>query len=429
MLAMKQRKNPNSPDQAHRESAESYSSLVLMTGNRYSQTRKNDRKPLRIFQANVGKIPPAHDCALALADSEQYDVVLLQEPWTAHTETRTLTKTHPAYDTFTPVDMWNSNDTRPRVMTYVRRDPRLLADQIRPFQTRDILWLTINDLTIVNFYRQNDERDALDTLFQWSVPERCLVAGDFNARHRSWQTGQTTNRGQEIAGWVSENDLSLLNTLDIPTNPYGNTIDLAFTNLPLAEAIVEDHLATSSDHFTLSLTFPDVRSTPVQPGKIRVTTEDELKRFVEIVELGATGIPLTDSTPEELDELASSLVSLLTSAAKASGRPARKGGRPAPWWTEECADAAAAFRAIRRSYLLGFNQDVQIAKRGFHHVVRRAKRRYWRDLIDSFSSSSAVFKAVRWLKSPGAFQPPPLQFRVAMTNPFVANSILRLAYR
>ncbi|KAL9561228.1 hypothetical protein ACKAV7_014583 [Fusarium commune] len=305
--------------------------------------------------------------------------------------------------------MWNSNDTRPRVMTYVRRDPRLLADQIRPFQTRDILWLTINDLTIVNFYRQNDERDALDMLFQWSVPERCLVAGDFNARYRSWQTGQTTNRGQEIAGWVSENDLSLLNTLDIPTNPYGSTIDLAFTNLPLAEAIVEDHLATSSDHFTLSLTFPDVRSTPMQPGKIRVTTEDELKRFVEIVELGATGIPLTDSTPEELDELASSLVSLLTSAAKASGRTARKGGRPAPWWTEECADAAAAFRAIRRSYLLGFNQDVQIAKRGFHRVVRRAKRRYWRNLIDGFSSSSDVFKAVRWLKSPGAFQPPPLQ--------------------
>ncbi|PCD25972.1 hypothetical protein AU210_012406 [Fusarium oxysporum f. sp. radicis-cucumerinum] len=195
----------------------------------------------------------------------------------------------------------------------------------------------------------------------------------------------------------------------IPTNPYGNTIDLAFTNLPLAEAIVEDHLATSSDHFTLSLTFPDVRSTPVQPGKIRVTTEDELKRFVEIVELGATGIPLADSTPEELDELASSLVSLLTSAAKASGRPVRKGGRPAPWWTEECADAAAAFRAVRRSYPLGFNQDVQIAKRDFHRVVRRAKRRYWRNLIDGFSSSSDVFKAVRWLKSPGAFQPPPLQ--------------------
>ncbi|KAJ0126645.1 Uncharacterized protein HZ326_30254 [Fusarium oxysporum f. sp. albedinis] len=226
--------------------------------------------------------------------------------------------------------MWDNNDTRPRVMTYVRRDPKLLADQIRHFQTRDILWLMINGMTIVNFYR------------------RCLVAGDFNARHRSWQTGHATNRGQEIAAWSSEYDLNLLNTLDIPTNPYGNTIDLAFTNMPLAEATVEDHLATSSDHFTLSLTLPDIRPAPIQPGKVRVTTEDELKRFIEIVELGATRIPLVDSTPAELDELASALVNLLTSAAKAAGRPTRKGARTAPWWTEECAGAAASFRAIRR---------------------------------------------------------------------------------
>jgi hypothetical protein len=294
-------------------------------------------------------------------------------------------------------------------MTYVRRDPRLFADQIRPFQNRDVLWLTVNGMTVVNFYRQNDEKDALSTLLRWPVPERCLVAGDFNARHRSWQTGQTTDRGQEIACWASGIDLDLLNTLDIPTNPHGNTIDLAFSNMPLAEATVEDHLPTSSDHFTLSLTLLDIRPAPLQPGKIRVTTEEELKRFVEIVGLGATEIPLTNSTPTELDELASSLVSLLTSAAKAAGRPARRSGGSAPWWTEECAHAAAAFRAIRRSHPLGFNQDVQIAKRDLYRVIRWAKRKYWRDLIDSFSSSSGVFKAVRWLKSSGPFQPPPQQ--------------------
>jgi ribonuclease HI len=380
-----------------------------LTRNRYSETRKNNKKPLRIFQANVGKIPPAHDCALALADSERYDIVLLQEPWTAHTDTRSLTKTHPAYDTFTPVETWDGNDTRPRVMTYVRRDPRLLADQIRPSQTRDILWLTINGMTIVNFYRQNDEGDALNILIRWPVPERCLIAGDFNARHHTWQTGQATNRSQGIADWASENDLDLLNTPDIPTNPHGNTIDLAFTNMPLAEATVEDHLATSSDHFTLSLTLPDAGLAPMQPGRVRVTTDDELKRFAEIVELGAAGLPTADSTPSELDELASALVNLLTSAAKAAGRPTRKGARTAPWWTEECAGAAAAFRAIRRLYPLGFNEEVQIAKRDFHRVVRRAKRLYWRNLIDTFSDSSSLFKAVRWLKSPGPFQPPPLQ--------------------
>ncbi|KAG7429106.1 hypothetical protein Forpi1262_v009436 [Fusarium oxysporum f. sp. raphani] len=226
-------------------------------------------------------------------------------------------------------------------MTYVRRDSKLSADQNRPYQSRDILWLTVNDTIVVNFYRQNDERDALDTLLQWPIPDRCLVAGDFNARHHTWQTGPTTNRGHEIASWASENGLGLLNTSDIPTNPHGNTIDLAFSNVPLAEANVEDHLATSSDHFTLSLTLPNVEPAPTQPGKIRATTDDELKRFVEIVELGSTAIPVAASNPLELDKLASTLMSLLQSAAKAAGRPARKGARNAPWWTEECALAAA----------------------------------------------------------------------------------------
>ncbi|KAG7403663.1 hypothetical protein Forpe1208_v016317 [Fusarium oxysporum f. sp. rapae] len=242
-------------------------------------------------------------------------------------------------------------------MTYVRRYSRLLADQIRPFETRDILWITVDGMTTVNFYRQNDKSDALNTLLRWPIPERCLVAGDFNARHHTWQTGQATNRGQEIADWASEHELSLLNILDIPTNPHGNTIDLAFTNVPLAEATVSWS-----------------RRTP----------------------------------PVELGELASSLASLLTSAAKAAGRPARKGGRSAPWWTEECAAAMAGFRAIRR-LSLSFNQNVQVAKRDFHRVARRAKRQYWRNLIDSFTSNSAFLKAVRWLKPLGAFQPPSLQ--------------------
>lgn len=207
-----------------------------MSMNRGSRTRKNDKKTLRVFQANVGKVFPVHDCALALADSERYDIVLLQESWTSVGNSRSLTKTHPAYDTYSPVDDWDSNSTRPRVMTYVRRDPRLLTDQKRPYLSRDILWLMVNEITIVNFYRQNNESDALNTLLQWPIPGHCLIAGDFNARHCIWQTGQVTNRGRDIASWASENDLNLLNTPDIPTSPHGNTIDLAFANIPLAEA-------------------------------------------------------------------------------------------------------------------------------------------------------------------------------------------------
>ncbi|EXU95536.1 reverse transcriptase domain protein [Metarhizium robertsii] len=318
---------------------------------------------------------------------------------------RCLTKT--AYDT---VDSRDTNDTRPRVMTYIHKDSRILADQKRPTVTRDILWPTVNGVTIVNFYRQPHYDVALDVLLRWSAPERTLVAGDFNAKHYSWQTGRLEGRGEDIATWAAENGLNLLNTADVPTNPHGNTIDLAFSNIALASAVVEDHLATSSDHFTLSVILPDVSlNLPQVPGKVRVTTEEELERFKELVNAGAYRVPTDVATASQLDSLAAALVDLLQSAARAAGRPVRKGTRSAPWWTDECAEAAAEYRAIRRILPLGFSQEVQLARREFQRVVRRAKRQYWRNLIDGFSDSASVYKAVRWLKSPGTFQPPPLQ--------------------
>ncbi|KAM4064243.1 lipase, class 3 [Hirsutella rhossiliensis] len=321
-----------------------------------SRVNQSDKKTLRVFQANVGKISPAHDCALALADSERYDIVLLQEPWTEAKDGRCLTKTHPAYDTFSPVDSWDDNSTRPRVMTYVRRSPCLMTDQRRPVATRDILWLTINNITVVNFYRQPHYDEALEMLLQWTTPG------------------------------------SLLNPADVPTNPHGNTIDLAFSNIPLSEAVVEEHLATSSDHFTLSVTLADLAPASVPLGKVRLTSDDELARFAEMVDSGATAIPAAASSPK----------------TKAAGRPVRKGAQRA-LVDRRMRLAAAEYRAIRRVYPLGFNREVQLAKRDFQKVVRRAKRHYWRNLIDSFTDSASIFKAVRWLRSPGAFQPPPLQ--------------------
>jgi len=95
--------------------------------NRRPRRQHRDKRLFRVFQANVGKNGPSHDCALALADAERYEVILLQEPWTQVRGSRCLTKTHPAYDTYSPVSTWEGNDTRPRVMTYIRRGSRLLA--------------------------------------------------------------------------------------------------------------------------------------------------------------------------------------------------------------------------------------------------------------------------------------------------------------
>ncbi|KJK85089.1 hypothetical protein H633G_11079 [Metarhizium anisopliae BRIP 53284] len=124
-------------------------------------------------------------------------------------------------------------------MTYIRKDSRIFATETTDTRPRHTV--------------------TYDVLLRWPAPERTLVAGDFNAKHYSWQTGRLKGRGEDIATWAAENGLNLLNTADVPTNPHGNTIDSAFSNITLASAVVEDRLAMSSDHFTLSLILPDER--------------------------------------------------------------------------------------------------------------------------------------------------------------------------
>ena len=377
--------------------------------NRRPRRQHRDKRLFRVFQANVGKNGPSHDCALALADAERYDVILLQEPWTQVRDSRCLTKTHPAYDTYSPVSTWEDIDTRPRVMTYIRRGARLLADQQRPALSRDILWLVVNGVTLVNVYREPNVDTALEVLFAWPIPSQCIIAGDFNARHHTWQIGPSRGHGGIIAEWAAENDLDLLNPINAPTNAHGNTIDLAFSNILLAEATVEDHLATSSDHFTLSISLPALKPATLPPGKILLASDEELKRFTELVVSGATIIPQAATTAADLDRLADAIIDLIQSAARAVGRRTQRRPRKAPWWNEECAASVAELRCVRRAFPLGFNRDVQLARRDLRRVVRRAKRAYWRELIDGVRSDKDVFKITRWLKRPGVFRPPPLQ--------------------
>jgi hypothetical protein len=112
---------------------------------------------------------------------------------------------------------------------------------------------------------------------------------------------------------------------EFATYPCGDTIDLAFTNIRLVKATIEDHLATSSDHFTLSIILPEFQRIAARPGRVRVCSDEEVKRFVKIVEAAISGVPVT---PGQFDSLASNVVNI---AVNAAGHPGHKGTRSAPW--------------------------------------------------------------------------------------------------
>ncbi len=62
------------------------------------------KKPLRLLQINVGRGGPSHDLALALAQEEHIDLLLVQEPYIFHERHRRITKRHPLYECFSPID-------------------------------------------------------------------------------------------------------------------------------------------------------------------------------------------------------------------------------------------------------------------------------------------------------------------------------------
>lgn len=85
-----------------------------------------DKLPvIRILQLNVGRNWEAHEAALQIAFENNCHAILIQEPWIFADRSRRLSKHHPSYHLFAPVENWES---RPRTLTYIRKLPHLKAE-------------------------------------------------------------------------------------------------------------------------------------------------------------------------------------------------------------------------------------------------------------------------------------------------------------
>ena len=73
-----------------------------------------------------------------LSWKQRADIILVQEPWVS-LDGKNRFNSHPGYDAYVPVDSWDSTQTRPRVMTYVRKGRGIKVQQQRPWQSRDLL--------------------------------------------------------------------------------------------------------------------------------------------------------------------------------------------------------------------------------------------------------------------------------------------------
>lgn len=114
---------------------------------------------IKIISTNVEQSSAAHEIALELAFKSQIDVLLVQEPYIYRDLARRITRKHPSFDCFTPVDDWTR---RPRVLTYTRKNSNFSVTQDRPLRNleqgeEDVLLLTIkcrgiSPIQVINIY-------------------------------------------------------------------------------------------------------------------------------------------------------------------------------------------------------------------------------------------------------------------------------------
>ncbi|POS84528.1 hypothetical protein EPUL_004872 [Erysiphe pulchra] len=346
------------------------------------------RKDIEI--ANTARGQANHDLALALANSESADVILIQESWIFSQRDKKITKQHANYMSFCPVDTW---ETRPQVMTYVRKGTNLQPTQIKPSNTADICWIKILGASlktnIVNVYRPPQEPEGgptITALKNWKVLPNSLIAGDFNTRHSLWDSrSRDSTRAEELIDY---------------THNKGNVLDLVFTNIIGTQCNIEEHLHTTSDREILLTTLP-LNGYAAKALEERFTlTSDAIPRFI-------LGIKETLKSDKILLQDLDSLALTITESIKINmGRflPRKSHQMQGKkWWNPDCREKAYVYRRARK---LG---DANTEKHALRNATRSMKKAYWQNIVQSTKFPSDIFKITRWHKNIATFSSPPIK--------------------
>ena len=372
-----------------------------MTVHHYRPNGQTRPQDIRVCWVNVGKSSPCHIAALQLAHDDNLDIICVQEPFTM---VGSRTSTHPGYTYFSPVSSWDNREQwesqRPRVLTYVRKGARLQVSPRLSLNDRDLLWLEVNGLSILNVYRQPQTPQVLEYVTHLSPPPRCLIGGDFNAKHDTFEPGAPTSHGgAELAHWASDSGMDYIGEPGRPTHRAGHVIDLSFSNVPFANTTVREDLSCGSDHCTLVTTVPGRGREPLDQFHYRIP-QDRLQQFSGVVELELASVPspmtITSFTSTaQIDDCVSALTGAFDRAIRMVGKLDRGTGRAAPWWTNSCAAAHRRHLAATRGT---YNRGATEETREFLAEVRRAKRDYWRHTIDTIRNDKDLYRVIGWHK-------------------------------
>jgi len=293
-------------------------------------------------------------------------------------------------------------------MTYIRKGRHLKYQARESLNHPDMLWAVVNGVAILNCYRRPHSPHVIQYVTHLIPPPLCLVGGDFNARHESFEpTVTAANGGVELARWAARASMDYIGVPGQPTHCAGHVLDLTFSNIPFAQSAVDASMHSGSDHETIvtSVPIPTAGTPDLEQYHYRVP-EASLPKFSGLVEIGVQNIPdpLVTHDTAQLDECVALLTDTIQHSVQSAGKLKRKEGRAAPWWTRECKTAYQTYKRARQLCSSSLLEERQ----AFKTTVRQAKRQYWRHVIDNAKNDKDLFKIIAWHKLTPQNQDTPL---------------------
>ncbi|POS86558.1 hypothetical protein EPUL_002249, partial [Erysiphe pulchra] len=307
---------------------------------------------------NVGRGRISHNLALQLANEENADVVLIQEPWIYRDLNSKEFATHHNYDTFSPLSTW---DTRPGVITYIKKSQVYRPFQSTIYSSPYILKVTIlpnnQKLNIWNVYyaptNSINVGDGLSGLLN-SSDNRFFIGGDFNFKHPTWDssTSFTSPKATDLINWTAQKNPSLLNPTNPPTHRAGGTLDIAFYSQQGATCSIRADLHTTSDHETL----------------------------LSLIPCGRNGISMSKGRFR--------IPRIISPTDQALGSCLRKNSHNlgTAWWNDECKLAA------RRYYIARRQERSEEEKNQLRTAIRHAKKNFWQNKVEKVQSLTDAYK-------------------------------------
>ncbi|KAM3454102.1 hypothetical protein NHJ6243_008964 [Beauveria neobassiana] len=255
---------------------------------------------------------------------------------------------------------------------------RMQPEQLTVLQTRDLLWVIVNGVTILNVYNDPQVTETITAITKWNVPTNTIVAGDMNAHHLHWRTDRPNSRcGTQLAEWAEEQGLLLLNEPDTDTTRARpqrrpTTIDLAFSNIDQASAVVEEYLTTGSLHYTACIEVLAAEIPQRVISRYKVSLDEEMEDFVAQVKTAVSSLQPSLDSHENIEQTTTALSNIIETAIRTCGHRQNnhKAGKN-PWWNKECADALLEYRVLWRTTQSLTGQETQHARICFKRIVRR----------------------------------------------------------